>query len=482
MDERLMFRKEFYIDGAWVAPAGTDQLDVVSPWSEEVVGRVPVATNADIDRAVDAARRAFEGPWAQASRADRAAALHAVAEQIGKREDDLVGVQVDEMCIPIASGRQQYKMLAPVCDYYADLATNYPFEREESFGPFAAVVAKDPIGVVGAIIPWNGPLTLALWKIAPALAAGCTVVLKPPPESPLSPFVLADIFHDVGLPPGVVNIVPGGRDVGEHLVTHRGTDKIAFTGSTAAGKRIMSLCGDQIKRVSLELGGKSAAIFLDDADLGALMPSFVLTAMQNSGQICAMQSRALVPRHRYDEAVELASAAAAALKIGDPHDPETVIGPLVAKRQQDRVLGYIDIATAEGAKIVTGGKRPAGIETGWYVEPTVLAGVNNQMRIAREEIFGPVLSFLPFDDDDHAAAIANDSNFGLSGGVWSGDQERAMAVARKLRTGHVRVNDGIGPYPRTPFGGFKESGFGRELGPEGLGAYLETKSIEYSPV
>ena len=416
------------------------------------------------------------------SRADRGAVLGAAAEQLRKREADLIGVQVDEMGIPVSSARGQCSILPPVLDYYADLATSYAFERDEVIGSSVAAVVRDPVGVVGAITPWNGPTVLSIWKIGPALAAGCTVVLKPPPESPLSPLVLAEVFDEAGVPAGVVNIVPGGREVGEHLVTHPGTDKIAFTGSTAAGKRIMSLCGNQVKRVSLELGGKSAVIFLADTDLDTVMPRFVRGAIHNSGQVCAMQSRVLVQRDQYDDAVELAAATAATFTIGDPHDPETVIGPLVAKRQQDRVLGYIQIAADEGAKVVTGGKRPAHMEKGWYVEPTVLAGVNNGMRVAREEIFGPVLSFIPFSDEEEAISIANDTSYGLAGGVWSSDQDRAMAVARRLRAGNLTVNGGLAPQPRTPFGGFKESGLGRELGPEGLEAYLEVKTIAYPPV
>ncbi|KPM51961.1 aldehyde dehydrogenase [Frankia sp. R43] len=479
MGERLMHRKEFYIGGEWVAPAVDEHLDVVSPWSEKVVGSVPVATTEDMDRAVSAARRAFEGSWAQTSRADRGEILKAVAENVRKRVVDLVDAQVEEMAIPVASGYQQNEMIAPLFDYYGELAVNYPFERHEIIGPNKAVIVQEPVGVVGAIVPWNGPTCLAAWKIAPALAAGCTVVLKPPPEAPVSSLVLAEILHEAGLPAGVLNVVPGGREVGEYLVTHKDTDKISFTGSTGAGKRIMSLCGDQIKRVSLELGGKSAAIFLDDADLQMILPRYVRGAMHNSGQVCAMLSRALVPRHLYDDAAELAARTAATFKIGDPHDDDTVIGPLVAKRQQDRVLGYIDIATSEGARILTGGKAPAEMATGFYVEPTVLAGVEPHMRVAQEEIFGPVLSFIPYGTEEEAVAIANGTSFGLTAAVFGGDQQRAMAVARRLQAGSVSVNGGYGPYPRTSFGGFKESGLGRELGTEGLGVYLEPKSIAY---
>jgi aldehyde dehydrogenase (NAD+) len=479
MDDRLMYRKTFYIDGEWVPGAGPDYLEIVSPSTEEIVGGVPVAIGQDIDRAVTAARKAFEGPWSAMPGAERCEILMAAAGEFRKRQPDLVGTQVAEMGIPVSGAGGQCSSVPPVLEYYADLARTYAFEREEVVGSAAATVVQDPVGVVGAITPWNGPTVLSTWKIAPALAAGCTVVLKPPPESPLSQLVLAEVFEAAGVPAGVLNVVPGGREAGEHLVRHRGTDKIAFTGSTAAGKRIMSACSDQVKRVSLELGGKSAMIICPDIDFATIIPAFTRGAMRNSGQVCAMPSRALVHRSRYDEAVELAAATAAELRIGDPHDPDTEIGPLVAKRQQDRVLGYVQIAIDEGARVVTGGKRPAGMRKGWYVEPTVLANVDNNMRVAQEEIFGPVVSFIPFDDDDHAVAIANDSVYGLGGGVWSADIDHAKAIARRLRTGTINVNGGAPPHPRVPYGGFKESGLGRELGVEGLEMYLEPKTIAY---
>lgn len=477
MVDPLMYRSEFYIGGEWVPAAGTDYRDIVSPVSEEVVGGVPVAVAADIDRAVEAARAAFEGPWSRFAPSQRADVLAAAAEEFRKRQSDLVRVQVAEMGIPVSVGTGQCSVLPPVLDYYADLARTHPFERQESVGSALGTVVQEPVGVVGAITPWNGPSVLSVWKLAPALAAGCTVVLKPPPESPLSQLVLAEVFDAAGVPPGVVNVVPGGQEVGEHLVRHRGTDKIAFTGSTAAGKRIMSVCGEQIKRVTLELGGKSAMILCDDIDFAAVVPPFIRGAMRNSGQVCAMPSRLLVPRSHYEEVVECAAASAAELRIGDPHDAATEIGPLVAKRQQERVLGYIQIARHEGARVATGGKRPTRPATGWYVEPTVLADVDNSMRVAQEEIFGPVVSLIPFDDDDDAIRIANDSAYGLGGGVWSGDDNRAMAIARRMRTGTVTVNGAALPQPNAPFGGFKQSGLGRELGVEGLQAYLETKTI-----
>jgi acyl-CoA reductase-like NAD-dependent aldehyde dehydrogenase len=303
------------------------------------------------------------------------------------------------------------------------------------------------------------------------------VVLKPAPEAPLSNFVLAEALHEAGVPAGVVNVVPGGREVGEHLVTHPGVAKVAFTGSTAAGKRIMSLCGDRVKRVSLELGGKSAAIVLDDADVAAVLPRLVGGAMHLSGQVCGAHTRVLVPRSRYAAAVEAAAAAASAVRVGDPHDPATLVGPLVAERQRTRVEGYIALALEAGGRVAFGGGRPADLPRGWYVEPTILADVDNSMRVAREEIFGPVLCLIPYDDEDDAVAIANDSPYGLSGGVWTADPARGLRVARRIRTGSLSINGVHPPFPVVPFGGFGESGLGRELGPDGLRGFLEPRSI-----
>lgn len=478
----MMFRREFYIGGAWVEPAGSEVLNVVSPSTEEVVGAVPVATTVDMDRAVAAAREAFDdGPWPRMTPDERADVLARVAELLAKRAPEIARILVDEMGVAISQAPTQMAHVAPVFEYYAELARDFPFERAVVAGRLAGLVTEEPVGVVAAIVPWNAPVTLAAWKVAPALAAGCTVVLKPPPEAPLSNYVLAEVLHEAGVPAGVVNVVPGGREVGEHLVTHPGTDKVAFTGSTAAGKRIMSLCGNQVKRVSLELGGKSAAIVLDDADLPTVIGSLVGWGMHNAGQVCAIQTRLLVPRSRYADALDAAAAKASATTVGDPHDPSTVVGPLVAARQRDRVEGYIGLAAEEGFRVVTGGGRPSHLPKGWYVEPTILGDVDNGMRIAREEIFGPVLCVLPYDTDDDAVRIANDSRYGLSGSVWTGDEDRGLAIARRLRTGMVTINTNYPPQPLVPFGGFKESGIGRELGPEGLRNYLETRTIGVSP-
>jgi acyl-CoA reductase-like NAD-dependent aldehyde dehydrogenase len=478
VDDRLMRRREFFIGGEWAAPASAEWTSVISPATEEVVGEVPVAVPADIDRAVAAARHAFdEGPWPRMSPAERADVLTQAAAVFRKKEAEIVDVTVEEMGIAISQAPRALGMSGPVLDYYADLARTFEFEREVGAGDHRGLVTNEPVGVVAAIVPWNSPVLIAVWKIAPALAAGCTVVLKPPPESPLSNFMVAEVLAEAGLPPGVFNVVPGDRGVGEHLVTHPDVDKVAFTGSTAAGKRIMSLCGEQVKRVSLELGGKSAAIVLDDADLASVVPILVHGGMHLSGQVCGAHTRVLVPRSAYSEIVDAAAATATHISVGDPHDPSIEVGPLVAERQRTRVEGYISLAKQAGARVVAGGTRPAHCPRGWYVEPTILADVDNSMRVAREEIFGPVLCFIPYDGQDEAVSIANDSPYGLSGGVWSSDDARALAVARRVRTGTMAINGTYPPFPLAPFGGFKESGLGRELGPEGLASFLEPKSF-----
>ncbi|HEY6532638.1 MAG TPA: aldehyde dehydrogenase [Acidimicrobiales bacterium] len=483
MDDRLLNRHHFFIGGRWADPSSDDRLGVVSPSTEEVVGRVALATTTDVDHAVAAARQAFdEGPWPRMNPDERADALQRVAEALRGRTADIAGVTVDEMGCAVSQAPQaQTGMVAPLFDYYAGLSRTFEFERRVITADRGGLVTQEPVGVVAAIIPWNAPVTLSAWKAAPALAAGCTVVIKPPPEAPLSNFVLAEAIEEAGLPAGVVNILPGDRDAGEHLVTHPGIDKVAFTGSTAAGKRIMSLCGEQVKRVSLELGGKSAVIVLDDADVASVVPGIVRGGMHLSGQVCGAHTRVLVHRSRYDDAVAAAAATASAVVVGDPHDPNTHVGPLVAERQRTRVEGYIRSAIDDGATVAAGGGRPSHLTRGWYVEPTILANVDNRMRVAAEEIFGPVLCFIAFDDDDDAVRIANDSVYGLSGGVWSADPARALAVARQVRTGSIAVNGSFPPFPLVPFGGFKESGLGRELGPEGLANFLEPRSIGLPP-
>ncbi|MFZ0139685.1 MAG: aldehyde dehydrogenase, partial [Aeromicrobium sp.] len=369
-----------------------------------------------------------------------------------------------------------------VLDTYAGLTPGYDWvdERPGALGG-RLQVRRAPVGVAAGIIPWNVPQFTIMSKLVPALLSGCTIVIKPAPETPLDPYLLAEILQEAGVPPGVVNIVAAGREVGAHLVAHPGVDKVAFTGSTAAGRAIASVCGEQLKRVSLELGGKSAAIVLDDADLTSTMEGLKFVALMNSGQACVAQTRILASRSNYDAVVDALATAVSAMKVGDPSDPETEIGPMVAQRQQERVAKYIALGQEEGARLVVGGDgMPDGLDHGWYVRPTIFADVDNRMRIAQEEIFGPVLSVIPYDDVDDAVRIANDSDYGLAGTVWTADFDAGVDVARRVRTGTYGVNTYTMDFA-APFGGFKASGFGREFGPEGLAHYTEVKSI-YTPL
>jgi betaine-aldehyde dehydrogenase len=467
-----------YIGGEWVAPSSSARIDVISPLTTAVIGSTPEAANADVDRAVSAARAAFDD-WSTTPVSERVAVLKRLLDGYAARMDEMAELIVAEMGSPvsfakIAQAPIAWMTLSTMLSY----ADTYPWEepRQGAFGK--VVVRREAVGVVAAIVPWNVPQFVTMTKVAPALLAGNTVVLKPAPETPLDAFVLAEIAEAAGLPAGLLNIVPAGREVGEHLVSHPGIDKVAFTGSTAAGRRIASICGEQLKRCSLELGGKSASIVLDDADLTAVTNGLRFASYMNNGQACVAQTRILASRARYDEVVDALAEMTSSLVIGDPMDPATEIGPLVAQRQQERVEKYIALGQEEGARVVVGGNgSPAGHERGWYVQPTLFANVSNDMRIAREEIFGPVLSVIPYDDVNDAVRIANDSDYGLAGSVWTADIEHGMDVARRVRTGTYGINNGSGMDLGAPFGGFKASGLGRELGPEGLHAYTEYKTI-----
>lgn len=474
----MLVHDRLFIGGDWVAPASTDVIEVVSPSTEEVIGRVPDGQRADVDRAVVAARHAFDrGPWPHMAPEDRAGVLASVSASLRGRSQELAELITAENGSPISwSIMGQVFSSTMVADYYVGLAKEYEFTERRSGLLGSALVRKLPVGVAAAIVPWNVPLFVTMLKLAPAMVAGCTLVVKPAPETPLDAYVLAECLDQAGLPPGVVNIVPAGREVGEHLVTHPDIDKVAFTGSTAAGRRIASLCGERLRRVTLELGGKSAAIILDDAELDDVVAGLMPAAVMNNGQACVAQSRILASRDRYDEVVDRLSEAVGALAVGDPTDPATEVGPLVAERQRTRVEGYLASGREEGARVIVGGGRPAGLDRGWYVEPTVFADVDNAMRIAQEEIFGPVVAVIGYDDVDHAVAIANDSPYGLSGSVYGADVEAATEVAGRVRTGTSTVNGFMLEFG-CPFGGFKSSGLGRELGPEGLEAYLELQSI-----
>ncbi len=472
--------QRLFIGGEWVEPAGTGTIDVISPHSEELVGRVPEGTAADIDRAVAAARDAFDnGEWPRLSPEERIAAVQKFSEVYAAHIPDMAAVITEEMGSPITfSNLAQSPAPWMMLNTFLQIAAEYPWEeRRQGVLGSDVIVRREPAGVVGAIVPWNVPQFVIMSKLAPALIAGCTIVVKPSPETPLDAFLMADLLNEAGIPKGVVSVIPAGREVGEHLVRHLGVDKIAFTGSTAAGRRIASICGEQLKRVSLELGGKSAAIILDDADLAATVEGLKFASLMNNGQACVAQTRILASRDRYDEVVDAVSGMVGALAVGDPQDEATEVGPLVAERQQERVEKYIAVGQEEGAKVAVGGNgRPSGLEKGWYVKPTVFSGVDNSMRIAREEIFGPVLAVIPYDDTDDAVRIANDSEYGLAGSVWTGDIDQGLDIARRVRTGTYGVNQYTMDFI-APFGGYKGSGLGREFGVEGMSHYVELKSI-----
>jgi acyl-CoA reductase-like NAD-dependent aldehyde dehydrogenase len=470
--------ESLFIDGKWAKPASSQRIDVISATTEEIIGSVPEASNADVDAAVAAARRAFDGGWSQTSPADRAAALNRFADAMEKRADRITRAVSMQNGMPLALSQQfEGGYGVALARYYAGLASAMKQEeRRPSPLGFDTLVRRDPLGVVGAIVPWNYPVVLALTKIAPALAAGCTLVVKPSPGTVLDSFVLAECAEEAGLPPGVINWVPGGRELGAYLVSHPGITKVAFTGSTAAGRSIAQVCGSLLRPVSLELGGKSAAIILDDAQLDTVMQGLHFAALANNGQTCAACTRILAPKSRYKEVVDALAAMASGLVVGDPLDMATQVGPLASSEHRARVESYIAKGKSE-ARVVAGGGRPKHhSDRGWFVEPTIFADVDNRAAIAQQEIFGPVLAVIPYSDEDDAVKIANDSEFGLGGTVWSSDSQRAITLARRVSTGTIGVN-GYVIDVNAPFGGVKSSGLGREFGPEALAGYQQLKSI-----
>ena len=467
-------RTEIYLDGGWARPSSTEMIEVENPATEEVISSVPAGSAADVDAAVVAARAAAAG-WAAMAPEERAAALERLAQSVQKRADEFAATITTEMGCPIRiAAKVQTAMPLRILRSCAELAAVHPFS--ETIGH--SLVVKEPIGVVGAITPWNYPLQQIVAKLGPALAAGCTVVLKPSEIAPLTAYLLFDAIDEAGLPPGVVNLVPGtGPAVGEVIARHRDVDMVSFTGSTAVGRRVGEIVSGRVARVALELGGKSANVVLDDADLVAAVKVGVANAFLNAGQTCTAWTRMLVHRSRYDEAVDKAAEAAAKYVPGDPHDESVRLGPLVSSSQLERVRGYLAQGVAGGARLVAGGPDAEVPDRGHYVAATVFADVDPDSVIAQEEIFGPVLSLMPFDDEDEAVAIANNSTYGLAGAVWSADEDRAVAVARRLQTGAVDVN-GASFNPMAPFGGYKQSGVGRELGAHGIDEFLQTKAIQ----
>jgi len=466
--------EDIYIDGSWRRPSGDGSLEMRNSTTEEVVATAACGGVADVDAAVEAAGRAFAS-WSATPPKERADHLGALARKLAPRLTGLAADIAAQVGMPLATANfYQAAAAYAIVNGYVDILGRFEFDTQVD----NSVVAREPVGVVGCITPWNYPLVQTAFKVAPALAAGCTVVLKPTEVAPLAALVFAEAVDEAGLPPGVFNLVTGRADAGEALVAHRQVDMISFTGSTATGRQVAAAAAGTVKKVALELGGKSANVILDDADLERAVTAGVQNCFLNSGQTCFSWSRMLVPRSRYDDAVAIARAVAEGFVLGDPLEPGTTLGPVVSAAQRDRVRSYIALGESEGARLVTGGVEPPdGLERGWFVRPTLFADVDNRSRLAQEEIFGPVLALIPHSGDEEAVALANDTIYGLHGAVWSADEERAISVARRLRTGVVDVN-GAAANIRAPFGGYKQSGYGREWGRYGLEEFLLHKAIQ----
>jgi len=473
--------QDLFIGGAWARPHTDAAHEVISPHTEEPIARIAAPSPVDVDHAVAAARRAFDaGPWPRLDPLERVRIVRDLAARYEQRVEEIAQLVTAEMGAPITFSRSAHARLPGVMmRALADLAETHPWEEKRA-GYYGAeiVVRREPVGVVAGIVPWNMPMLMMVAKLIPALLTGCTVVLKPAPETPLDAYLMAELIENSEIPPGVVSILPGDRDIGKYLVDHPGIDKVSFTGSTAAGRDVAATCGAALKRVSLELGGKSAALVLDDADPEAVASGIQVAALMNGGQACVAHTRILVPHHRRTEYIDALAAMVDRLVVGDPTQESTQVGPLVTARQQRRVRGYIRAGLDEGAQLVTGGPdSPGSPNTGWYLQPTVFAEVTSTMRIAREEIFGPVLTVLSYRDIDHAVHLADDTEYGLSGSVWTPEIERGLTVAHRIRSGTFGINQAYSMDPHAPFGGVKGSGIGREFGREGMEGFLETKSI-----
>jgi aldehyde dehydrogenase (NAD+) len=468
-------RTTFFIGGQWVTPTSEKTIEVIDPTTEQVIGSVPEGTPADVDAAVVAAREAF-GTWSQVPVEERAEACAAIGSGLYARQEEIAALISREMGMPIGQS-QMIQAALPVMSFSSQPHLVDQIQWEERIGN--SLVVREPVGVVGAITPWNYPLHQICAKVAPALTAGCTVVLKPSEVTPLNAFILAEVIEELGLPAGVFNLVSGyGPVVGEAMSSHPDIDMISFTGSTRAGKQVAANAAQTIKRVALELGGKSPNVILEDADLQQAVVDGIQKCYLNSGQTCSALTRMLVPRDKLPLVEEIARQTAEAYRVGNPFEEGTVLGPIVSETQRERVRSYINKGLEEGAKLITGGAEPPeGLDTGYFVSPTVFSEVTEDMTIAQEEIFGPVLAIMPYDDEEDAVRLANATSYGLAGGVWSGDEERAKRVARRLRTGQVEINGGVFN-PLAPFGGYKQSGHGRELGRLGLEEFLTVKAMQ----
>ncbi|KHL01379.1 aldehyde dehydrogenase [Sinomonas humi] len=466
-----------FINGSWVRPSSDRRLEVISPATEEVIATVPEALEADVDAAVAAARHAFDhGPWPRMALEERIAVLRKLSADLAAHEGEAARLVSAEMGCPITLSTKM-QSIGPrlLLDAFLELAPSYPWADTRQSTTGNSLVTREPVGVVAAIVPWNAPLLISMIKLAPALLSGCTMVLKPTPATPLDAYLLAHLLEKAGLPKGVLNVVPASREVSEHLVRHPGVDKVSFTGSTAAGRRIGAICGEDLRRCTLELGGKSAAVLLEDADLDAAIAAIRAVSLRNTGQVCSNKTRIVVARSIRDELNDRLIDLIRSMPVGDPFDPATEIGPVASSAQRDRVEAYIADGKSSGASLLIGGGRPTDLDRGYFVDPTIFTDVDPNARIAQEEIFGPVLTVHTYDTEAEAIAIANNSEYGLNGSVFSADLEHALNVARHIRTGTVEVNGNPVGF-QSPIGGFKNSGIGREAGPEGFDAYVEIKS------